>query len=255
MRNKYIKPLLFLMILLGSIVFTGCDGANSQNSLKLDVNEPIEALRANLQGSNQSTLLTPLANKVNFTPLHISLARLSESLRAELPTGDGTDSTTTTPATDERTEWEIRFLDLDNQPWYLKVPSNGVTFESSTEATIKAKVNFSDGKSGLDIIFNMIKEGVSTNSLWVISDIFIEESLSTVATGIAGKVTDSTNDKGIEGATITAYTVPYFAGDDPVGTTKTDVDGHYQLILPAGDYKVLISKANYTIDERQITVE
>jgi hypothetical protein len=255
MRNKYIKPWLFMMVLLGSLIFTGCD-SNSQSSLKLDVNEPIEALRASL-AKEQNTLLTPLANKIQFTNFDAQLSQKSSgSLRGELPSAGGdTGSTTPTPDGDERTEWQISFTDLDGQTWLLEVPANGVSFTSSTEAIIKAKINFSAGTSGLDITFKMIKEGISANNLWLISDIFVEESIFTVATGIKGRVTDSITGNGIDGAIIVAYNFPYAIEESPAGITKSNSEGYYELFLPAGDYQIMISKDNYLHFEGKVTVE
>ncbi len=253
MRKKYMKLWLFVVVLLSSIVFTGCDDGG-QEALKLDVNEPFEALRVGLQSKNQSNFITPHANKIVFTPLNVSLQKDSNSTNIRAADFYWTETN------EERQVYEpINFKDLDNRTWTLKIPNNGITFKSSTEATIIAKVDFSEGgQKGLDITFYMIKEGTGVVSEWVINDIFVEEVLATVATGLEGRVTDDSGEGvvGIEGARVAAYQLPYYENDRPVATTSTNGDGYYELFLEPGEYQVMIWHADYKLKIiEKVTIE
>ncbi|MFA6750222.1 MAG: carboxypeptidase-like regulatory domain-containing protein, partial [Candidatus Riflebacteria bacterium] len=145
------------------------------------------------------------------------------------------------------------FTDLNNRTWTLRIPANGVVYESSNRARINPSIYFGSTSvsGGLDVIFYMIKEA---GYEWVIDDITAEEILS-VTTGITGRVTSSADGTAIANAIVTAYPAPYVSGDTPAGTTQTNAEGYYELFLSPGNYIVLIAHDSFTYHEELVTVD
>jgi hypothetical protein len=234
-----------------AVIFTGCSN-NSQKVLVLDKNEPIEALRASLSANKQSELLTPLSNAVNLKTFNAQLGT-SASLRFELPGETPLPNENTPQDSSSAESWSIDFTDLNNRTWTLRLPANGVVYETSNRARINASIYFgsTSASGGLDVIFYMVKEA---GYEWLIDDITAEEILS-VTTGITGRVTSSADGTAIANAIVTAYPAPYVSGDTPAGTTQTNAEGYYELFLSPGNYIVLIAHDSFTYHEELVTVD
>ncbi|NLV95568.1 MAG: hypothetical protein GX031_13625, partial [Candidatus Riflebacteria bacterium] len=215
-------------------------------------NEPIEALRASLSANKQSELLTPLSNAVNLKTFNPQLGT-SASLRFELPGETPLPNEDTSQDSSSAESWSIDFTDLNDRTWTLRVPANGVVYETSNRARISANIYFgsTSASGGLDVTFYMVKEA---GYEWLIDDITAKEILS-VTTGITGRVTSSTDGTAIANAIVTAYSAPYAEGETPAGTTQTNAEGYYELFLSPGDYNVLIAHDNFTYHQELVRVD
>jgi len=251
MQIRFSKVCLASLLMIYAVIFTGCSN-NSQKVLVLDKNEPIEALRASLSANKQSELLTPLSNAVNLKTFNAQLGT-SASLRFELPGETPLPNEDTPQDSSSAESWSIDFTDLNNRTWTLRIPANGVVYETSNRARINASIYFgsTSASGGLDVIFYMVKEA---GYEWLIDDITAEEILK-VTTGITGRVTSSADGTAIANAIVTAYPAPYVSGDTPAGTTQTNAEGYYELFLSPGNYIVLIAHDSFTYHEELVTVD
>lgn len=252
MQIRFTKVCLASLLMIYAVIFTGCSN-NSQKVLVLDKNAPIEGLRACLSATKQSDLLTPLSNAVNLKTFNAQLSKTSASVRFELPGETPLPNEDTSQDSSSSESWSIDFTDLNNRTWTLRIPANGVVYETSNRARINASIYFgsTSASGGLDVIFYMVKE---VGSEWVIDDINAEEILS-VTTGITGRVTSSADGSAIAEAIVTAYPAPYVSGDTPAGTTQTNAEGYYELFLEPGNYHILIAHDNFTYHEELVTVD
>ncbi|MFA6749138.1 MAG: carboxypeptidase-like regulatory domain-containing protein [Candidatus Riflebacteria bacterium] len=251
MQIRFSKVCLASLLMIYAVIFTGCSN-NSQKVLVLDKNEPIEALRASLSANKQSELLTPLSNPINLKTFNVQLGT-SASLRFELPGETPLPNEDTSQDSSSAESWSIDFTDLNDRTWTLRVPANGVVYETSNRARISANIYFgsTSASGGLDVTFYMVKEA---GYEWLIDDITAKEILS-VTTGITGRVTSSTDGTAIANAIVTAYSAPYAEGETPAGTTQTNAEGYYELFLSPGDYNVLIAHDNFTYHQELVRVD
>ena len=72
---------------------------------------------------------------------------------------------------------------------------------------------------------------------------------------LSGKVLDTENKEGVDGATVTAKAKEERGGEPYTKTVETDSAGNYELSLPAGDYQIEIEHEDYLTYWDNLTME